>query len=230
MPNLNTTNYTMERPIEKPVLLLLFWLLCAPLLPFSLYSQVSIIPTIGYDLQKTNSVKNYLNSHFRSDFKTSKNQPKFPIRSLRFGLIASKQMSESIIIKGGIIYSQQSLLFTSCYNSRCNEVLMDFDRLRYFFGLQHLLNSNFHLGSNLLFNNIFKVSLQSPENPQYKSSFTRRKHLAIDLHAGWTFKNFIVGLGYEFGFFNFYDTSQFSATKPISGFGLSLGYQIQLGQ
>lgn len=184
--------------------------------------QTYITPVVGYEWNTTEAVRNDHNYGF--GFRVLKTNPKYPLKSYVFGFRANRTITTNMRLNTGILYSTHQFKATMS-SGECSFIDIKLNRLRALIGIEHKILDNIFFSGDLTINHLFGIRSISCSSETYRKS---RMHLGVQFGLAWHFHHIVLRPHYEYGFWNLKNRSEFTATRPISGFGISLGYQFEL--
>jgi len=213
------------KPIKLLIILLPVFLTQSPVL----HSQTYFMPIAGYEWSKTEAVPNYYN--YYSSFRVL-DKNKYPLSTFLIGFRVNKYLSANWRITAGILYSNHQ--FDGGVPPHTgwpvlSHVDMNLSRLRVLTGLEYEARENISLSGDLSLNHLFgtRQAIDYTGQTVHDPTEFSRMHLALQLGLNWYFNNIVLRPHFEFGFWNLKNRSEYAATRPITGFGLSLGYQFE---
>ncbi len=197
----------------------------------SIQSQTQITPLIGYELNRTSAVQNYTNRLHK--FRV-RDKHEFPLRTYIIGFRASRYLSTNWLINTGFTFSTHhfdaDVIPNTGYPGWMSHQEMNLKRLRFLLGLGHEIEENLIISLDLTVNHLtgYRQIVFIHENGELSLSspmeLSSRLHLGIQLGLNWRINNIVLRPHFEFGFWNLKNRTKQTATKPITGFGVSLGY------
>ncbi len=216
----------------NPIKLLIILLPVFLILTTALHSQTYITPIVGYEWSNAEILPNDYNSYYgyRIPIRGS-NYDFYPLKSWTVGFRASRKMIPEWKLSAGVLYSSHQYPILMQRNFPLNDFHQTkFQRLRALVGMEYKLTENLWISGDLAFNNIFRVWFWDGPSDNYRDygiTLKNRMHLGFQIGLAWNFRNFILRPHFEFGFWNMKNTTDQTATTPINGFGVSVGYQFE---
>lgn len=195
-------------------------------------SQTYVTPVVGYEWSIFYPESNLINVLGTHPFSIFRYPDKYPLKSARMGLMARRKVGSKSLLKIGTFYSKHSYfeLYDNIFPDYRNKT---FRRIMASVGYEYQLPSNIYFAGNLVYHYIYRITgyrmsgLMGNRIPGTRYYRANRQHLSFEVNIGYTYKNVLLQLHYDLGIVNLYDTEVYSATTPINGFGVSLGYQFE---
>lgn len=186
-------------------------------------SQTYLTPIVGYEWNSVEPLKNYDNYFWR--FHIPSINPKYRIKSPNIGFRVNRKLTPNFFLNTGILYSSYEIdAFVN--TALISSAKMKFTRLRALIGLEHEVVDNFFLSGDLTFNHLYNVKFWFAHDDCCRNEKSRMQ-LGLQFGVAWHLHHIVLRSHYEYGFWNLKKVG-FTATRPISGFGVSIGYQIEL--
>lgn len=188
-------------------------------------SQTSVTPMVGYEWSIFYPVPDIINTSIVQPIYFPRHPHKYPLKSPRVGFVARKYIGSNSILKIGTLYSRHS--FNAVFpNSLFHDIgNIQFRRIMASAGFEYQMPSNIFFAGNFVYHYIYRFTGYGLLGD--KLIRPNRKHLSFEVNIGFTYKNVLLQLHYDLGLLNLYDVVIFSATTPINGFGVTLGYQFE---
>jgi len=216
------------KPIKLLIILLPVFLILTP----ALHSQTYITPILGYEWNIAKPQSNI--SNWGSVFQIPDDNKKYQLQSIKFGVLPKRKIKPGSYLYTGVIYSKYYFnTLEHAHDPGPFLFRMKTSRLKFMAGYERDLFDFIAVSSSLTFNYLHNSKMWTHPRSSFSHSHEEyypknRAHLGIFFSAALTFHDVVIMPHFELGIWNLNNRSEYTATRPLTGFGISLGYQIKL--
>ncbi|TVR84592.1 MAG: hypothetical protein EA409_00585 [Saprospirales bacterium] len=191
-------------------------------------SQTYITPMVGYEWNFAGPYPNPTTWLQRDHNPKTRSSHTYLV-----GIFAKRSLSQTSYLSTGVIYSKfHYRMRIHPFLARNPKIDLKASRMRALVGLEYKLSENWVLCGHFSLNYLFDI--KTWHDFWRSGSFdyfypSNRIHLGIIVAANYFIGGFVMRPFVEWGFWNLKGHKQYlTSTTPISGFGLTIGYQFEL--